>query len=105
MYVANTTNPDTKSPIKVELEKEVKVSVINTFSNNYYTERGRDMRDATNLVVNTYHTDDIVQDGLTFKLKYVIFRDKRYSVESILNYYLDYKKSQFKKILDLRETL
>lgn len=94
------------SPSKVNITREVRCDFADTFSNNYYFERGREMRDSLRLVVNSYYCDDIEQDGLSYYLKYVMYDGTKYTVENILNHYMrNYKKDRMKRDLDLKKTL
>lgn len=94
------------SPSKQTITKEIRCDFADTFSNNYYFERGREMRDSLRLVVNSYYCDDIEEDGLLYHLKYVMYRDTKYTVENIMNHFMkNYKKDRMKKDLDLKKTL
>lgn len=104
IYVAKGTKAS-GSPYTEEISKDIKVDIKSTFSNNYYFQRGREMRNAMNLVCNTYNTQDIVQDGKTYSLTYVMFKNVRYTVENILNNWLNYQDDPFHKVLDLKKTL
>lgn len=105
IYVAMDRS-ENGSPVFKEISKVVRVGVLDNFSANYYFERGRDMRKNLRLVVNTYHTTDFVQDGLTYELKFVIYKDTKYTVENIMAHYLrNYKKDTMTRDLDLRATV
>lgn len=97
------------SPTKLQIEREVKVDLTDNWSVNYYNDRGREMRDSLRLVVNVYNTYDVVQGGLTYSLKYVIYHDKKYTVENIMAHFIrafkNYKKDTMRRDLDLRLTL
>jgi len=97
---------DNGSPLNLEISKTVRVGLLDQFSANYYFERGRDMRNNLRLVVNIYHTYDIVEDGLSYQLMYVKYKGKKYVVENIMAHYLrGYKKDTMSKDLDLRLAL
>lgn len=104
VFVHNGTK-ESGSPFTEEIRKTIKVDITKTFSNKYYFERGREMRNAVNLVCNTYNTYDIEQDGKSYSLTYVIFRGVRYSVEAILNNWKNYQDDPFHKLLDLKKAL
>lgn len=94
------------SPINKEISKVVRASLLDSFSANYYFERGREMRDNIRLCVNIYHTYDIEEDGLSYSLMYVKYKGKKYTVENIMAHYLrNYKKDTMSRDLDLRLSL
>lgn len=103
IYMAKSHNDYDGSPINLFKEKTVKVDVISTFTNGYYFERGREMREACNLLVNNYNTFDIVDDGLTYELSYVVFKNVKYKVMNILNHYARYQEDPFRKVLDCKK--
>ena len=103
IYMAKTHDSTDGSPINLEISKEVKVDIQKTFSSGYYFERGREMRDACNLVVNEYHVKDIEEDGLLYELSYVVFKGMRYKVMSIMNHYYNYQDDPYRKVLDLKK--
>lgn len=104
IYVSKGTKAS-GSPYTEEISKEIKVDITKTFSNNYYFQRGREMRKAKNIICNTYNTEDIVQDGKTYSLMYVVMNNAKYTVENILNNWRNYQDDPFHKILDLKKTL
>lgn len=104
IYVAKAQK-ESGSPYTLEISKDVKVDITKTFSNNYYFERGREQRWAKNLICNAYLTEDIVQDGLTYSLMYVVMKGIKYTVENILNNWKNYQDDPFRKVLDLKKTL
>lgn len=94
------------SPVKVTVSKETRVDKMDNFSNNYYFERGRAMRDSLTLVVNVYNTFDIVKDGVSYSLKYVEYQGQKYTVEGIIARYMkNYKKDNMRRVLDLKVTI
>lgn len=94
------------SPVKVTISKKVRVDKMDNFSNNYYFERGRAMRESLNLVVNVYHTYDVVENGVSYSLKYVEYQGKKYTVEGIIARYMrNYKKDTMRRVLDLKVTI
>ena len=109
IYVAKTIDEETGSPKTTEITKTIQASIYRSFSNNYYNDRGREMREAYNLVVNTYHTFDIEENGLVYQLQYVIHKNIKYTVMNILHYEVNkLKGKEYKmnrKILDLQKTL
>lgn len=106
IYVGQATK-ENGSPEFKEIKKEVRCDLADTFSSNYYFERGREMRNSLRLVVNVYYTFDITDDdGLSYYLKFVEYDNVRYTVENILNHYMhNFKKDKMKRDLDLRKTL
>lgn len=106
IYATQTTR-ENGSPVELTIEKEVRADNAGTFSNNYYNDRARAMRDSLNLNVNVYYTYDIVgEDGLSYSLKYVEYDGKKYTVEGILARYMkNYKKDLYQRTLDLKRTL
>lgn len=103
IYMAKSHNQADGSPINLFKEKTVKVDVMNTFTNGYYFERGREMREACNLCVNVYNTYDIVEEGLVYELSYVVFKNVKYKVMNILNNYRKYQDDPFHKVLDCKK--
>lgn len=97
------------SPTTVSIEKEVKVNLMDNFSVNYYNDRAREMRDSLRLNVNVYHTEDIVQGGLSYSLRYVRYHGKKYTVENIMGHFIraykNYVKDTMTRDLDLRLSL
>lgn len=105
IYIAKSRSTN-GSPVQTEIVKDCMVDLMDTFSNNYYFERGREMRDACNLIVNVHLTYDIVEDSVTYVLTYVTFRGVKYTIANILSRYLNsYKKDRFTRVLDLKKTL
>lgn len=72
------------SPVPLEVSKTVQCNESETFSVNYYNDQQRNMRLSRNLVVPTFLTFDIVQDGKTYELMFVNYHGKRYKVRNIL---------------------
>jgi hypothetical protein len=87
------------SPVLLTISKTVRVDEMETFSNNYYNDQQRNMRLSRNLVVPTYMTEDIEQDGKPYELMYVNYDGKKYKVRNILKY----KGTRQKMILDIQE--
>lgn len=87
------------SPVLLEIKKTVRVDEMEKFSNNYYNDQQRNMRLSHNLVVPTYLTDDIEQDGKPYELMYVNYDGKKYKVRNILKY----RGTRQKMILDIQE--
>lgn len=64
------------------------------------------MRESLTLVVNVYNTYDIVEDGVSYSLKYVEYKGKKYTVEGIIARYMkNYKKDYMRRVLDLKMTI
>lgn len=90
------------SPAQRTIETTVKVDLANNFSDNFYLERGRTMRNSLSLIVNAYHTDDISDnDGNNYYLAYVNYNGSRYAVENILYY----NHNVYKRLLDLKKVI
>lgn len=87
------------SPTILEIKKTVRCDEMETFSNNYYNEQQRNMRLSRNLVLPTYLTWDIEEDGRTYELMYVIYNGKRFKVRNILKQ----KNTRQRMILDIQE--
>lgn len=104
IYVAKGTKAS-GSPYTVEMTRKVKVDIRSTFSNKYYFERGREMRNAMNIICNTYNTLDITEDEMIYSLTYVVMKGIKYTVENILNNWKNYQDDPFHKVLDLKKAL
>lgn len=63
------------------------------------------MRNAMNIVCNTYNTLDITEDGMVYSLTYVVMKGIKYTVENILNNWKNYQDDPFHKVLDLKKAL
>lgn len=87
------------SPLILEESVTVGVNEMETFSINYYNEQQRNMRLSRNLVVPSYLTDDVVLNGITYELMYVIYDGKKYKVRNILKA----RKTRRTMILDIQE--
>lgn len=73
------------SPVQLQISKKVRCDEMETFSNNYYNEQMRNMRESRNLLIPTYLTHDIQdQNGKTYELMYVIYDGRKYKVRNIL---------------------
>lgn len=87
------------SPIALEQSKTVKCSEMETFSNNYYNDQQRNMRQSKNLVVPTYLTEDITVEGISYELMFCEYQGKRYRVRNILKL----RGTRRQMILDIQE--
>lgn len=90
---------DNGSPVNVEIGKLVRCDEMENFSNRYYTDQQRNMRASKNLVVPTYLTADIIQDGIRYELMYCDYMGLRYTVRNILRL----KDTRQRMILDIQE--
>lgn len=91
------------SPYEVTVTRSIKVKEIKTFSLNYYlmdSENQRFMRKSKNLVAPKWVENDIVEDGVTYMLLYVIYNGLKYRVRNILKYY---EMEQTRVILDVEQ--
>lgn len=87
------------SPLTLEITKTVKCNEMETFSNQYYTDQSRNMRKSRNILVPTFLTQDIVENGVRYELLYVVYNDRRYKVRNILKA----RKTRRTMILDIQE--
>lgn len=87
------------SPLTLEITKTVKCNEMETFSNQYYTDQSRNMRKSRNILVPTFLTQDIVENGVRYELLYVVYNDRRYKVRNILKA----RKTRRSMILDIQE--
>lgn len=92
---------DNGSPQRLQISQVVRVDEAETFSNNYYNDRERNMRLSRNLIVPTYFTLDQQIDGVNYELMYVNFGDKKYRVRNILKV----KGTRQRMLLDIQEVL
>ena len=107
MYIASAvkliyvgqSQADNGSPIALESTKTVKCSEMETFSNNYYNDQQRNMRQSKNLVVPTYLTEDITVEGISYELMFCEYQGKRYRVRNILKL----RGTRRQMILDIQE--
>ena len=87
------------SPVILEIRKTVRCNEMETFSNNYYNEQQRNMRLSRNLVVPTYLTWDIEEDGKHYELMYVNYDGRNFKVRNILKL----RGTRQQMILDIQE--
>lgn len=87
------------SPVALEITKTVRCNEMETFSNNYYNDQQRNMRLSRNLVVPTYLTKDIEQDGKHYELMYVNYDGRKFKVRNILKL----RGTRQQMILDIQE--
>lgn len=100
-YVGQT-KASNGSPQEVFITRVVKVMEVKNFSLNYYLMGGdnqRLMRLSKNLVVSKWQTEDIVEDGVTYELMYVVYNNKNYRVKEILRQF----RTNTKVLLDIEE--
>lgn len=94
------------SPYSVYISKIVRCDEMETFSNVYYSEQSREMRLSRNLVIPTYLTEDVIQDGKRYELMYCMYDGKKYKVRNILKYRANkyaQGSTRQKMILDIQE--
>ena len=98
---------DNGSPILLEISKpNIKCDEMETFSNNYYNNQQRNMRLSRNLVVPTYMTEDVIENGKRYELMYVIYDNLKYKVKNILKFKANRYSSghtRQRMILDIEE--
>ena len=90
---------DNGSPVLLEKTETVRCDEMETFSNNYYNEQQRNMRLSRNLVVPTYLTEDIIDDGKRYELMYCIYDGRKFKVRNILKM----RNTRQRMILDIQE--
>lgn len=86
------------SPINLTIEKEVKVTIEEQFSQYYYRNEQRIMRKSKNISLPIILVNDIQQDGVNYELQYVLLSNKKYQVKEVLKH-----KSTMLTLLDVQE--
>lgn len=94
-----TGRADNGSPMNLRIEKYVACDEEETFSNQYYTEQQRNMRLSRNLIVPTYLTADIYENGVRYELLYCSFNGLLYKVRNILKV----RDTRQRMLLDIQE--
>lgn len=100
-YVS-TARASNGDPQEISITRSVKVMEVKNFSLNYYlmgTDNQRLMRNSKNLVAAKWETEDIVENGVTYELMYVIYNNKTYRVQHILRQF----RTNTKVLLDIEE--
>lgn len=87
------------SPVTSTIRETVRCDEAETFSNQYYTEQERNMRESRNLIVPTYMTESFIREGLRYELMYVEYLGIRYKVRNILKV----KNTRHRMLLDIQE--
>lgn len=87
------------SPTILEITNTVRCDEMETFSNNYYNEQQRNMRESRNLVVPTYLTEDIVSSNVRYELMYCNYDGRKYRVRNILKL----RGTRQRMVLDIQE--
>ena len=87
------------SPTILQESKVVKCNEMETFSNNYYNDQQRNMRQSRNLVVPTYLTEDLEISGKRYELMYAMYDGRKYKVRNILKL----RDTRQSMILDIQE--
>lgn len=90
---------DNGSPTILQISEVVRCDEMETFSNSYYNEQQRNMRQSRNLVVPTYLAWDRTQNNVTYELMYCNYDGKRYKVRNILKD----RSTRQRMILDIQE--
>lgn len=98
IYVGQS-QADNGSPIALESTKTVRCSEMETFSNNYYNDQQRNMRQSKNLVVPTFLTEDITVEDVPYELMFCEYQGKRYRVRNILKL----RGTRRQMVLDIQE--
>ena len=88
------------SPTILEISKDVRCDEMENFSNNYYNEQQRNIRESRNLVVPTYLTEDIFDySNNRYELMYCNYLGRKYRVRNILKM----RGTRQKMVLDIQE--
>lgn len=87
------------SPVSLTQSKTVKCDEAETFSNQYYTDQQRNMRESRNLIVPTYLTESFIDNTIRYELMYANYRGIRYKVRNILKV----RNTRQRMMLDLQE--
>ena len=87
------------SPTILEIKETARCDEMENFSNNYYNEQQRNMRESRNLIVPTWLTIDRTDKGINYELMYVNYLGKRYKVRNILKM----RNTRQRMILDIQE--
>lgn len=87
------------SPVTSEITETVRCDEAETFSNQYYSQQERNMRESRNLIVPTYMTESLIRDDLRYELMYVEYRGVKYKVRNILKV----KNTRQRMMLDIQE--
>ena len=87
------------SPLALYVSQIVRCDEMETFSTNYYNDQQRNMRLSRNLIVPTYLTTDIIQDGKRYELMYCNYDNRKYKVRNILKV----RNTRQRMILDIQE--
>lgn len=101
VYVGKTVD-EKGSPQEVTLSRQVKAKEIKRFSDDFYTTSGvkqQELRGTRNITVSTWLTEDVVQNGITYELTYVEYKNDKYKVHRVREYY----KTSLQMILILVE--
>lgn len=98
VYVGQTVR-ENGSPMSVEIVKTVRCDEMELFSRNYYSEQERNMRWSHNIVIPTYLTEDIVEQGVTYELLFCVYAEKKYRIRNILKM----RNTRQRIILDIEE--
>ena len=98
IYVGQS-QADNGSPIAHESTKTVRCSEMEKFSNNYYNDQQRNMRESKNLVVPTFLTEDITVEGVSYELSFCEYQGNRYRVRNILKL----RGTRRQMVLDIQE--
>lgn len=89
---------DSGSPTILTKDIKCNANIERQFSQYYYRDNHRSMRNSQNLTVPKDLVSDIIDQGNRYILMSVTLNDNKYKVREILNH-----KSSFLKILDLEE--
>lgn len=100
IYVGNTYAGD-GTPQEVQIVRIAPVKETKTVSYNYYSQNQRLMRNSRQLIVPTWRSQDIVEDGITYELLYVRYQGVMFRVREIMRYYLT--SPHLRVILDIEE--
>lgn len=94
------TVDDELNPVSKFVEKDVRAFIIESFSDNYYNDRGRTQQQSLNLVVNDYIAmPAVVSENQTAPIYQVVVGGVTFGVDRVLKY----KQDSRKKILDCQQ--
>ena len=100
LFYTGYTKASNGSPIFKTIElNDVRADLIDSFSAYYYNQDQRLMRKSKNFLLVKEFTEDVVANGVTYELDYLVYNERKYKIMNVLNH----KKSDFVKILDTQE--
>ena len=98
-YVATGKSANGSPTELIITESNVRADLINSFSQNYYQNNQRIMRQARNFTIAEYLTHDRINSNNRYELMYVEYDGLKYRIKNILKH----KSSNLRMILDCDE--